>query len=69
MLAVGARSGLASDLVALSGSKLASVEINLPVLSDKADHLVIRGWDGFHAMEPGTSQDGIKRGQIFNHGK
>lgn len=60
MLAVGVGFGFASNLVTLLGSKLAPVEINLPILSDEANHLMIRGWNGFHVMQPDASQDGIK---------
>ena len=50
MLAVGARSDLTSDLITLSGSELAPVKINLPIMGDETDHLMVRGRDDFHTM-------------------
>lgn len=50
MLAINVGSGLLSDLVTLSGFKLTSVEIDLSILGDEADHMVVRGGDDFHAV-------------------
>lgn len=50
MLADGVGSCFVSDLVTLSGGELASVEIDLPIPDDEADHLVVRGRDDFHTM-------------------
>lgn len=66
---VGAGSGLVSDLITLLGGKLALVKINLSILGDEADHLMVRGWDDLHTMQPYASQDGIEGSQIFNHRK
>ena len=60
MFAVGAGSGLASDLIILSGTELASVNINLPILGDEADHLMVCGWNGFHTVQPRASQMALK---------
>ena len=38
---VGAGSGLASDLITLPSSELASVQINFPILGDEVDHLMV----------------------------
>ena len=62
MFTVNARSGLASDLITLLGSELASVKINLPILGDEADHLMVCGWNDFHSVQPRASQDDIKKG-------
>ena len=59
---VGVGPGFSSDLVTLSSSKLAPVEINLPILSDETNHLMICGWNDLHAMQPSAPQDGIKGG-------
>ena len=50
MLAINVGSGLLSDLVTLSGFKLTSVEIDLSILGDEADHLMIYGWNDLHVM-------------------
>ena len=62
MLAVGAGSGLASDLITLPGSELAFVKINLPILGDEADPLMVCGWNDFHSVQSRASQNGIERG-------
>lgn len=69
MLAVGTGSDLVSDLITLPGGELAPMQINLAILGDETDHLMVRGWDDLHAMQPRASQDGIEGRQILNHRK
>ena len=61
LVTVGTGSGLASDLITLPGSELASVKINLPILGDEADHLMVCGWNDLHTMQPRASQNDIER--------
>ena len=44
-----------SDLIALSGGYLAPIKIHLLVLGDEADHLMVRGWDDLHTVQPCAS--------------
>ena len=47
-------------LVALMGSQLATIEIDLSIFGDETHHLMICGRDSFHAMQPSAPQDGVK---------